>query len=139
MKVSGAGSLHKISQDNMRLREEGGGVKLESKEQQAAQAVDDFQPDALTSRLEEEASPGLDLGDNNIIYLSSSSQPDILASSPFSLSSSSPLSSRRQDVLVGSEMYQVCLHFGTNCGKAEGARGFSTISQIQLTLLLQKS
>lgn len=109
-KVSGAGSLHKISQDNMRLREEGAGVKLESKEQQAAQAVDDFHTDALTSRLEEEeeASPGLDLGDNNIIYLSSSSHPDILASSPFSLSSSSPLSSsRRQDVLVGSEMYQI--------------------------------
>lgn len=88
-KVSGAGSLHRISQDNMRMLR----VKAEA--------------DApLSDPLETVGGTTVEITDSNIIYLS---QPDVLSPPAASYSTSSSFSSlaRRQDIIVGSELYQI--------------------------------
>jgi len=104
-KVCGAGSLHRISQQNMRLHSlnklQEGPVKHEN----VMGSNNRLNPDDMSRRLEEEGADGpLDLEGSNIIYLS---QSDSLSSFSPSLSPTSTIPQRRQDVMVGSEVYQI--------------------------------
>merc|ERR1719228_1273783 len=78
-KVSGAGSLHRISQDNMRLQR-ATEVKAESVEQEPVREYTEDQ-DPCVSRLAEGSPPSpRGLGEGGILYLS---QPEVLTPSTF--------------------------------------------------------
>ena len=105
-KVCGAGSLHRISQQNMRFN------KLQEESTKSDNENNDRIDDELArSRLEDEGGGSLDLEGSNIIYLSQSESLPSYPLSPPSSSLSPSLSTsqhRRQDnVMVGSEVYQI--------------------------------
>merc|ERR1719328_56844 len=102
-KVCGAGSLHRISQQNMRLHSLN---KLQEDPVKHENVNNRLNSDDVSRRLVEEGGgPALDLEGSNIIYLS---QSDSLSSFSPSLSPTSTIPQRRQqDVMVGSEVYQI--------------------------------
>ena len=105
-KVCGAGSLHRISQQNMRLHSMN---KLQEEPVKHEIERSNRLPDEVSRRLEEDGGGGLDLEGSNIIYLSQSDSLSSysISSPPSSLSPNSTTSNRRQDVMVGSEVYQI--------------------------------